>query len=348
MDIFYEKLVRPLIFQLDPEKAHSLGRSALRLGGSLGPLTRFMTKRNQGGLKPVVVAGIEFPNRVGLAAGMDKDAEFVLGTAATGFGHVEVGTVTPKPQPGNPRPRLFRYPAEEALINRMGFNNGGMEAMADRLRRLPAKGSRSCVVGINIGKNRDTPLRQAADDYTACLRHLREYADYFTVNVSSPNTPSLRDLQAKGFLGELLGEVLAANESGDDKGPPIFVKIAPDLNFHQIGEILEVIEECGADGIVAANTSLGRDGLSGGRYQEGGLSGRPIGHRATEVVRFIGQETRGRMPLIGVGGIMDAASAGEKLDAGAHLIQVYTGWVYRGPFFAKELAKALRLYGSLW
>ena len=345
MDLFYEKILRPLFFRIGPERAHEYGRNFLQTMSIVQPLCRLLARANQGGGESVEVAGISFPNRVGLAAGMDKDAEFVPASAAMGFGHVEVGTVTPKPQPGNPQPRLFRYPDHQAVVNRMGFNNHGMEAMAKRLKKLPPPGKRSCVVGVNIGKNKNTPLEEAVGDYLACFRHLVEFADYFTVNVSSPNTEGLRELQEKSRLLEILGSLQRENSDSGSSRVPIFLKIAPDLSFHQIAEILEVIQESRVAGIVATNTTIGRSFLPKDRsYEHGGLSGRPLQRRSTDVVRFISKETAGRLPLIGVGGIMDPASAGEKLDAGAHLVQLYTGWIYRGPFFAKTLAKGLRSY----
>ena len=347
MDLFYEKVLRPLFFRLGPERAHEYGRNFLQSLSLLQPVCRLLASANQGRGRSVELAGLTFPNHVGLAAGMDKDAEFVPAAAALGFGHVEVGTVTPKSQPGNPQPRLFRYPEHEAIVNRMGFNNGGMEAMAKRLRRLPAPGKRICPVGGNIGKNKNTALDEAANDYLACFEHLHDLADYFTVNVSSPNTEGLRELQEKGRLLEILGELERRNRERDSGAVPIFLKIAPDLSFHQIGEIIQVVEESGVSGIVATNTTIGRETLPAGvEYERGGLSGAPVRNRSTEIIRFLSRETGGKMPLIGVGGICDSASAAEKLDAGAHLVQLYTGWIYRGPFFARTLARSLRFYAE--
>lgn len=347
MDLFYEKVVRPVFFRLGPERAHEYGRNFLQTLSWVQPLCRLLARCNQHAGEPLELAGLTFPNRIGLAAGMDKDAEFVPAAAALGFGHVEVGTVTPKPQPGNPQPRLFRYPEYEAVVNRMGFNNHGMEAMAKRLRRLPDPGRRTCPVGVNIGKNKNTALEDAASDYFTCFERLADLADYFTVNVSSPNTEGLRELQEKKRLLEILKGLQERNCSRGEGIRPIFLKIAPDLGFHQIGEILEVIAESGVTGLVATNTTIGREGLPAGKeYERGGLSGKPLQRRSTDIVRFISRETRGRLPLIGVGGIYDSASAAEKLDAGAHLVQLYTGWIYRGPFFARTLAKSLRFHGG--
>lgn len=346
MDLFYEKILRPLFFRLGPERAHEYGRNFLQTLSMARPACGLLARVNQG-KSAVELAGLRFRNRVGLAAGMDKDAEFVPAAAAMGFGHVEVGTVTPKSQPGNPQPRLFRYPQHEAVINRMGFNNRGMEAMGKKLRRLPPPGKRTCIVGVNIGKNKKTPLEEATGDYLACFQNLADLADYFTVNVSSPNTQGLRELQEKSRLLEILGELQKANRERGEGALPIFLKIAPDLTFRQIGEILEVVGETGMTGIVATNTTISRETLpEAGSFEQGGLSGRPLQARSTEIVRFIARETGGRMPLIGVGGIHDAASAGEKIDSGAHLVQLYTGWIYRGPLFAAHLARALRQTGS--
>lgn len=349
MGAFYEKILRPLFFRLDPERAHEYGRNFLQSLGAAGPLCRWMARRNQGGRRAGCEAfGLRFPNRVGLAAGMDKDAEFVPAAAAFGFGHVEVGTVTPKPQPGNPRPRLFRYPADEALVNRMGFNNRGAEAMARRLARLPRPGERLCPVGVNIGKNKNTPLEEAAVDYRTCFETLAQFADYFTVNVSSPNTEGLRTLQEKDHLRRILSSLREANQARGERPIPVLVKISPDLSFRQIGEILEVAGTNGAAGFVATNTTLARKTPGSEAAERGGLSGRPLRGRATDVVRFLALESKGRLPVIGVGGIHDPASAAEKLDAGAVLVQLYTGWVYRGPLFARDLARCLRFHGNPW
>ncbi len=348
MDTLYEKIIRPLVFRLEPEKAHSRAVAVLRLAGAVAPLRGLLAAASRTKATPVNLFGLHFPNRVGLAAGMDKDAEFVRGALALGFGHVETGTVTPLPQPGNPRPRLFRYPEHEAVVNRMGFNNGGAEAMAARLRRLPPPSRRPGPVGVNIGKNKDTPIDRAVDDYLSCFSTLADYADYFTVNVSSPNTPNLRDLQEKERLSEILSALLDANRSRGDRAVPILLKIAPDLSFSAIGDILEVVAETGIAGLVATNTTISRSMLPPGDYESGGLSGRPLRLRSTEVVRFVARQTGGHLPVIAVGGIHDAESAGEKIDAGASMVQVYTGWIYRGPFFARNVARALRFKGRAW
>lgn len=348
MDVLYEKILRPLFFRLGPERAHEYARNFLQSASLARPLCRVAAGVNQKAGPPVDLFGLRFPNRVGLAAGMDKDAEFVPASFALGFGHVEVGTVTPKGQPGNPQPRLFRYPEYEAVVNRMGFNNRGADAMAGRLRRLPPPGRRPGPVGINIGKNKATPLEDAEGDYLACFRKLADHADFFTVNVSSPNTEGLRELQEKDRLTAILGALRDENRRRGGRAVPVLLKIAPDLSFAQIGGILEVVAATGVAGIVATNTTISREGLPSGDYERGGLSGRPLARRATDVIRFLSLETGGRLPIIGVGGIRDAASAGEKIDAGASLVQVYTGWIYRGPFFARDLARALRFKGRPW
>ncbi len=348
MNSFYERVLRPVFFRIDPERAHEYGKNLLQTFSVLKGCCRMAARWNQGSGGERELFGLRFPNLVGLAAGMDKDAEFVPAAAALGFGHVEVGTVTPRPQPGNPQPRLFRYPPQEAVVNRMGFNNRGAEAMVARLRRLPPPGKRFCPVGVNIGKNKNTPLAEAGTDYLACFRALADWADFFTVNVSSPNTEGLRELQERGRLAGILSTLRESNLARPSGPVPVLIKISPDLSFRQIGEILSVVAETGVAGVVATNTTLARGGLPPGTYERGGLSGRPLRARSTEIVRFIARETGGKLPIIGVGGICDAASAAEKLDAGAHLIQLYTGWIYRGPFFARDLARGLRFHQRAW
>lgn len=348
MDSFYEKVLRPVFFRIDPERAHEYGRNLLQTLSIFQGFCRMAARRNQGTGGARELFGLRFPNLVGLAAGMDKDAEFIPAAAALGFGHVEVGTVTPRPQPGNPQPRLFRYPQREAVVNRMGFNNRGAEAMVARLRKLPPVGKRVCPVGVNIGKNKNTPLDEAEADYLACFHALAEWADYFTVNVSSPNTEGLRELQERGRLVAILGALRKANLARPGGEVPVLLKIAPDLSFGQIGEILGVVAETGIAGVVATNTTVARGDSDLERFERGGLSGRPLRARSTDIVRFISRETGGKLPIIGVGGICDAGSAAEKLDAGAHLVQLYTGWIYRGPFFARDLARGLRFHQRAW
>lgn len=313
-------------------------------------LCPLMEKFNLKSYPPVRLLGLEFPNAVGMAAGMDKNADFVRASAAMGFGHVEVGTVTPKPQPGNPQPRIFRYPGEEAIINRMGFNNKGADAMRQRLRKLPSRQKRRFVLGINIGKNKSTPLEKAASDYLSCFKILADLADYFTINVSSPNTEGLRSLQGREQLFGILSTLQNENRHRKEGRVPLLLKIAPDLSFRQVDEILQVVSDTGIDGLIATNTTIDKEVLrsEASTYENGGISGKPLGRRATEVIRYVSKTMGSSFPVIGVGGIMDAASAGEKMDAGAKLVQIYTGWVYRGPFFARDLARALHFRHSRW
>jgi dihydroorotate dehydrogenase len=347
----YKALLRPILFRLrrgDAEGVHestlallaAVGRSRA-LTAALGALfaySRPELRRN--------VFGLSFPNPVGLAAGMDKDGAALPAWAALGFGFVEAGTVTWLPQPGNPRPRLFRLPADEALINRMGFNNGGAQALAARLAAL---GPLPIPLGISIGKSKATPLEGAVEDYAASLGALFPYAGYFAVNVSSPNTPGLRQLQDREQLAGLLAalqrenERLSRGESALRK--PILVKIAPDLAEPAVAELLAVCEAGGVQGIIATNTTVERTGLRRSdpalAAQAGGLSGRPLAARALEVVRFVARESGGRLPIIGVGGIFDAADACRMLEAGASLLQIYTGLVYEGPGLPRRINRAL-------
>jgi dihydroorotate dehydrogenase len=316
--------------------------------GRLGPLRRgleWWMDRRMRPARPIEAFGLKFPNTVGLAAGFDKDARGWPGAAALGFGHVEIGTVTALPQPGNPRPRAFRYPAEEAVINRMGFNNAGAEAMAALLSRQPAGPARRIPLGINLGKSKVTEIDRATADYLASFAHLADHADYFVLNVSSPNTPNLRQLQDEPRLRELCQGVSDANRARAaqprKKRVPLLLKIAPDLSWPQIDAVLGVIAEFRLDGIIATNTTLARPGSLATANEAGGLSGAPLRARATAVVRYLARATQGRLPIIGVGGIGDAASAAEKLDAGATLVQIYTAMIFRGPFLAADIARGV-------
>ncbi|UQU67203.1 quinone-dependent dihydroorotate dehydrogenase [Couchioplanes caeruleus] len=329
----FETAVRPVLFRVgggDAEKAHefTLGRLA-----GLGSGTRALLRRRYAVSDPVEVFGVRFPNRVGLAAGMDKNGVALPAWPALGFGFVEVGTVTAKAQPGNDKPRLFRLRESEAVINRMGFNNAGAAALAERLRAL---GPIGVPLGISLGKSKVTPLEEAVQDYLASYELLHPYADYIAVNVSSPNTPGLRTLQDKSALAALLGALVGK--------VPVLVKIAPDLTEPAIAELLEVCLASGAAGVIATNTTLGREGLAGpdqARAAEaGGLSGRPLTERARKIVHFVHEETGGRLPIIGVGGIVEADDAARMFDAGASLIQLYTGFIYRGPALVRAAARA--------
>lgn len=345
MGAFYRSVVRPILFLQEEEAAHDLGLLAMRManGGpanwALHTLTRL---RNT---EPIELMGLKFPTAVGMAAGMDKNGEIWRAAAALGFGHVEIGTITSQKQTGNERPRLFRYPKEEAIINRMGFNNDGAEAVGKRLKVMGAGKSRPCPLGINIGKSRTTPLEKATEDYLESFSELAPYADYFSINVSSPNTPELRRLQGGDFLPSLLGALTDANRARakrlGQRPIPILVKIAPDLSFREIDEILQAICDTGIDGIIATNTSVQRPGEFRNIEQGGGLSGRPLLPLALKVVNYIHHATEGKLPIIGCGGVSDPRSAGQMMDAGASLVQTYTGFVFGGPFFAAEIAQAL-------
>lgn len=353
MGVVYENLIRSLLFRMEPEQAHDMGRRALRAAPrvpGLCPLLRNFCQVRED--CPVQLFGLEFPNRVGLAAGMDKDAEFPRAVEALGFGHAEVGTVTPQGQPGNPQPRLFRHPETESLVNRMGFNNHGAEAMVQRLAREYPKGKRRMPIGVNIGKAKETPLEEAVADYTACFRTLADQADYFTINISSPNTAGLRDLQSASYLRDLLSSLRDENYSNAKRlgrtPHPMLLKIAPDLAFPEIDAVLEILLELDYSGIIATNTTIARPESFAGN-EAGGLSGGSfLQNRSREVVNYIHLATGGKLPVIGVGGIDSPESAGAMVDAGASLVQVYTGWVYKGPFLARELARALKSRGEDW
>ena len=333
-------LFRPILFALDPERAHHAAFAALDAQAALG-LARVWAGQLPAA-KPVEVMGISFPNRVGLAAGLDKDAKHLRGLAQLGFGFIEIGTLTPKPQPGNPTPRMFRLPEHEGLINRLGFNNGGV---VDAVKRLAARDI-SVPVGVNIGKNAITPIENAVDDYLIALRAVYATADYVAINISSPNTKNLRDLQAPDSVAALVkrivreGEVLA---KAHGKRKPIAVKIAPDLDDALVVDVVSAILDAGADAIICGNTTISRDGVAAHVYakEAGGLSGAPLTARADAMLARVVKASAGRVPIIGVGGIMSVADARRKLDIGASLIQIYTGMLYRGPGFAGELVRGL-------
>lgn len=345
--MLYERTVRPVLFRVgrgDPETAHEKTLSWLSGVGGQPWLLKLLTQVNQ--VKdPCRLFGLDFPNVVGLAAGLDKNGVAVQTWSALGFGFMEIGTVTWRPQPGNPRPRLYRLPASKALINRMGFNNEGAQALA---RRLGSGVKPPIPVGISLGKSKSTPLEQAADDYVASFVELYRFADYFAVNVSSPNTPGLRNLQDAEGLSTILHALREQNSrlSGGGPGKPILVKIAPDLTETAIGQALEVCLSHGVSGIIATNTTLGRDGVAADdrerAAQPGGLSGAPLRNIALPVVSFVNRETGGRLPVVGVGGITEPRHAAELIDAGASLVQLYTGFIYSGPKLVRRAAKAAR------
>ncbi len=328
-------LLRPLLFSLDPETAHHL---TLTSADKFGALLRVDVPTN-----PVRVMGLDFPNPVGLAAGLDKNAEHIDAMAALGFGFIEVGTVTPRPQPGNPKPRLFRLPEANAIINRFGFNNVGVEAFLENVRRAKWRG----ILGINIGKNFDTPFEKAADDYVFSLEHVYASASYVTINISSPNTKGLRGLQEKSELDALLGRIAQTRERLSErhgKRVPLALKVAPDLDATQIGDIAAAVRTHGIDAVIATNTSTTRNGVEGLVHgtEAGGLSGAPIKAQATAVLAALSKALAGEVPLIGAGGILTGTDAAEKIAAGASLVQLYTGLIYRGPRLVTECAAVLR------
>jgi dihydroorotate dehydrogenase len=336
-------LSRSLLFRLDPETAHGLSlRTIAGVGRVPGLRAAVAARFSVPDTEPVEAFGLRFPNRVGLAAGYDKDGEGWRGLACLGFGHIEVGTVTPEPQPGNPRPRLFRLVEERSLINRLGFPGKGAAYMAERLRGREAGG---VIVGVNIGKQKSTPLEEAAGDYEELVDVFGPLADYLAVNISSPNTPGLRRLQERGFLDALLGRVAARRDEVAGRigrAVPVVVKLAPDLDDEQLVTAVDAIVESGLDGIIATNTTVSRDGLdhpSAG--EEGGLSGAALTEMSTRVVARIAEHTGGVVPIIGVGGIMGPEDARAKLEAGATLVQVYTGLVYEGPGLVKRILEGL-------
>src|SRR5262245_18657511 len=332
----YELFVRPLLFSLDAETAHHFTVGLLQKVSHFDPALRVLTSF-QPSSKPKTLFGLTFPNPVGLAAGLDKNGVALPAWAALGFGFIEIGTVTAKAQPGNPKPRIFRLPEQQALINRLGFNNDGADAIAKRLAALRVSARWPSVpVGINIGKSRATPLEQATDDYLYSFRMLRDFADYITLNISSPNTPGLRELQEPEKLSELLHAI--GNEAGTAP-KPLVVKISPDLSNTELKAVLEVCGENGVSGIIATNTTLDHSSIAPQLDQAGGLSGAPLRDKSTALVREIA--TRSTIPVIASGGIFDAEWAREKFQAGAQLVQLYTGFVYRGPQLLREITDKL-------
>ncbi len=322
-------LFRPLLFCLDPERAHRFAQRYLRLFG-----TKKVAKQSD----PVTLLGLQFPNKVGLAAGWDKDGECIDVLFGLGFGFVEVGTVTPRPQEGNARPRLFRLVKSQALINRMGFNNKGVDYLIERLKKRRVPG----IVGVNIGKNKDTPNQRAHEDYVFCLQKVYPYADYITINISSPNTPGLRDLHQQASLDLLLGELDNAREQlarERNKRVPMLIKISPDYPHKELDVFVKTLLKHNIDGIIATNTSLSRQGVMNQFHadEQGGLSGRPIAERSTDTIAKLRELAATQLPIIGVGGIDSRAAADAKYAAGADLIQVFTGLVYQGPGLIKQL-----------
>lgn len=336
-------LARPLLFSLDPEAAHNLTLPALKQAAACG-LTSLVSKPKA---DPRTVMGITFPNPVGLAAGLDKDGTYIDGLAALGFGSIEIGTVTPRAQPGNPKPRMFRLPAANAIINRMGFNNGGVDAFVANVQASVFYQDKKGVLGLNIGKNADTPIERAADDYLHCLQKVYPYASYVTVNISSPNTKNLRQLQGGSELDSLLAQLKEEQQRLADRHKryvPIALKIAPDIDNEQVKTIAAALMQHRMDAVIATNTTITRDAVKNLPHAEetGGLSGAPVFELSNKVIRALKAELGNALPIIGVGGILSGSDAKAKIDAGASLVQLYTGLIYRGPGLVRECAAALR------
>ena len=330
----YKNLLRPVLFSIDPEKVHHLTFSMLRKASEMPAVASILRKKFavENILLEREVFGLKFKNPVGLAAGFDKDAKLYQELSNLGFGFIEIGTLTPKPQPGNEKKRLFRLKEDQAIINRMGFNNGGVAAAVERLKK-----NKNVLIGGNIGKNKATPNERAVDDYMICFEALFDYVDYFVVNVSSPNTPNLRELQDKEPLTKLL-QTLQDTNKAKPSPKPILLKIAPDLTDLQLLDIIQIVKETGIAGVIATNTTISREGLvSEEKNETGGLSGKPLARRSTEVIRFLASKSGNSFPIIGVGGIMSAKDALEKLEAGASLVQLYTGFIYEGPQLIKDI-----------
>ena len=332
-------LARELLFKLSPETSHELSIDMIGAGGRLG-LNGLLNKSPDS--LPVEVMGLTFPNPVGLAAGLDKNGDAIDGFAQLGFGFIEIGTVTPRAQPGNPKPRLFRLPEAEAIINRMGFNNHGVEHLLARVRAAKFKG----VLGINIGKNFDTPVERAVDDYLLCLDKVYAHASYVTVNVSSPNTPGLRSLQFGDSLKQLLEALRQRQEDlaqVHGKRVPLAIKIAPDMSDEETVQVADALVQAGMDAVIATNTTLSRDGVKGLEHADeaGGLSGAPVRDKSTHIVEVLAAELAGRLPIIAVGGITEGKHAAEKIAAGASLVQIYSGFIYKGPALIREAVDAI-------
>jgi dihydroorotate dehydrogenase len=337
--MFYKLILRPIFFLFDPEKIHHIVFKLIKISQAIpgiSAITKSIFEVNNVKLKRTVF-GIEFPNPVGLAAGFDKDAKLYKELANFGFGFIEIGTITPVGQEGNPKPRMFRLPADSGLINRMGFNNQGLEGAIERLKSKPS----NLIVGGNIGKNKITPNEEAVNDYEKCFEGLFPYVDYFVVNVSSPNTPNLRALQEKEPLKALLNHLQKLNEQ-KKKRKPILLKIAPDLTNEQLDDIVEIVNETKIAGVIASNTTISRENLTTNsttldNIGAGGLSGKPLTKRSTEVIKYLSTKSNNSFPIIGVGGIHTAQDAIDKLNAGASLVQLYTGFIYEGPGLVKRI-----------
>jgi len=337
---FLYPLIRFFLFRLNPEKSHDLTLKWLA-GIEKSPF-KFLIQQDKVN-DPVELLGMQFPNKIGLAAGLDKNGSCIDAFAALGFGHIEIGTVTPRSQPGNPKPRLFRLPKAQALINRFGFNNLGVDNLIENVKVSKFDG----VLGINIGKNFDTPVEKATEDYLICLEKVYPYASYITVNISSPNTANLRELQFGEALAELISAIKKSQkelEVKHKKYVPILIKIAPDLSSDEISQLVETFKKYQVDGVIATNTTFSRKGVEGLEYCDeiGGLSGQPVFRSSTQVLKQMTEQVNGEFPIIGVGGICSAKDAKEKYDAGASLVQIYSGFIYQGPSLVTSIAKALK------
>lgn len=339
----YKLLIKPLLFLFPPEKAHHLVFSMLKMAFKIPGVKTFIKSLYSTGKQgtQVAIGNLKFNSRVGLAAGFDKDAYCFDELAAFGFGFIEIGTVTPRAQPGNPKPRLFRLPADEALINRMGFNNEGVDAVVERLKNRKS----DVIIGGNIGKNKDTANEDALSDYLICFEKLFDVVDYFVINVSSPNTPGLRALQEKEPLTKLLNGIQQKNKSYRNP-KPVFLKIAPDLTYEQIDEVAVLVEETNLNGLIVSNTTISRENLKADADEvknlgAGGLSGKPLQSRSTEIIRYLTQSKKVKFDIIGVGGIHSASDAIEKIEAGAKLVQLFTGFIYEGPGLVKKINRAM-------
>jgi len=339
----YKRIFRPILFQCKPENAHRLVFFALKIANYVPFCDAIIRKIFQ--VKDLTlereIFGITFPNPIGLAAGLDKDAEVFDMLGNLGFGFVEIGTVTPLPQSGNPKPRLFRLVKDKALINRMGFNNAGVDAVVERLKKKKT----NIIIGGNIGKNKITPNKNAIDDYLICFEKLFNYVDYFVVNVSSPNTPGLRALQDKEPLMQILVRLMEANTL-KEKPKPILLKIAPDLSYPQLDDVIEIVSQTGIAGIVATNTTISRENLSYphdfiDKIGKGGLSGEPLKRKSNAIIKYISEKSRGKIPVIAAGGVFNSVDVSEKIYAGAGLVQLYTGFIYEGPGVVKKILKKL-------
>jgi dihydroorotate dehydrogenase len=342
-DKFLYALARPLLFSIDAEAAHNLALPSLKRAAALG-LTKAIARPRP---DPRTVMGITFPNPVGLAAGLDKDGAYIDGLAALGFGFIEVGTVTPRAQPGNPLPRMFRLPKANAIINRMGFNNGGVDAFVANVQASKFYQNKEGVLGLNIGKNADTPIERAVDDYLLCLEKVYPYASYVTVNISSPNTKNLRQLQGASELDALLSRLKDAQQRLSDQHMryvPIALKIAPDIDTEQTRTIAHALLRHKMDAVIATNTTISRNAVKNLKHADetGGLSGAPVFEASNSVIRALKAEMGDALPILGVGGILSGDNARAKIDAGASLVQLYTGLIYRGPALVRECAAALR------